>query len=89
MGFADAGFATAWANDFDADACRTFAWKFGEGETRRLSCRECAAIQTFPVDVEFTGNPESRYRQVGNAVPPRLARAVAAAVRQTLEDHHV
>jgi DNA (cytosine-5)-methyltransferase 1 len=40
---------------------------------RRLSPRECAAIQTFPEDWRFCGNLASRYRQIGNAVPPRLA----------------
>lgn len=44
---------------------------------RRMSCRELATVQSFPVDYEFAGNNSSIYRQIGNAVPPLLAYAVA------------
>jgi len=44
---------------------------------RRMSCRELAAIQSFPLDYAFAGNRSSVYRQVANAVPPLLAFAVA------------
>jgi DNA (cytosine-5)-methyltransferase 1 len=40
---------------------------------RRLSWRECAAIQTFPNDFEPVGKVESKFTQIGNAVPPKLA----------------
>lgn len=40
------------------------------GNQRRLSVRESAVIQTFPLDFEFVGAMTSCYRQVGNAVPP-------------------
>lgn len=46
--------------------------------TRRMTGRELATVQSFPVDFEFCGNLSSVYRQIGNAVPPMLARAVAA-----------
>jgi len=36
---------------------------------RRMSVRESACIQTFPLDFEFIGSMGSMYRQVGNAVP--------------------
>lgn len=39
---------------------------------RRLSVRESAWVQTFPLDFEFVGALNSMYRQVGNAVPVRL-----------------
>ena len=52
-------------------------WEFGEGETRRLSWIEAAAIQTFPYGMEFCGNLTSKYKQIGNAVPCRLAKSVA------------
>ena len=45
---------------------------------RRMSCRELAAIQSFPLDFAFSGNNSSVYRQIGNAVPPLLGCAVAA-----------
>ena len=53
------------------------AWEFGDGETRRLSWREAALVQTFPAGLEFAGDLRSRYRQVGNAVPCALAERVA------------
>lgn len=44
---------------------------------RRMSCRELATIQSFPLNYEFVGNNSSVYRQIGNAVPPLLGYAVA------------
>jgi DNA (cytosine-5)-methyltransferase 1 len=41
-------------------------------ELRCLSVLECAAAQSFPPHVRFTGRPRSQYQQVGNAVPPLL-----------------
>jgi DNA (cytosine-5)-methyltransferase 1 len=47
---------------------------------RRLCPRECAAIQTFPAQWTFAGKRADQYRQIGNAVPPKLAEAVANAL---------
>lgn len=47
---------------------------------RCLSVREAACLQSFPEGYEFLGSVESQYRQVGNAVPPMLAKAVAEAI---------
>lgn len=59
--------------------------EFGKGGvTRRLSYRECALLQTFPADMEFVGSLTSKYKQVGNAVPPKLAEWVAEAVKAKL-----
>lgn len=44
---------------------------------RRMSGRELAAVQSFPLNYEFCGPLSSVYRQIGNAVPPLLAYAVA------------
>lgn len=44
---------------------------------RRMSCRELATVQSFPLDYEFQGNRSSVYRQIGNAVPVLLGYAVA------------
>ncbi len=44
---------------------------------RRMSVRELASTQSFPLDFEFIGTNSSAYRQIGNAVPPRLAIAIA------------
>ena len=43
---------------------------------RRFSPKECAALQSFPNEWVFAGNRLSTYRQIGNAVPPLLARAI-------------
>jgi DNA (cytosine-5)-methyltransferase 1 len=51
---------------------------------RRLTVEEAAALQAFPRDWKFHGRQSSRYRQIGNAVPPRLAAAVAAQVMADL-----
>ena len=60
-------------------------WEFGTGgPTRRISWREAAAIQTFPRDMRFYGNLTSLYKQVGNAVPCRLAEVIAGHLREVL-----
>lgn len=47
---------------------------------RRLTVAEVAALQNFPTDHPWQGTQTSRYRQVGNAVPPALAEAVGRAI---------
>lgn len=44
---------------------------------RRMSVRELAITQSFPNDFIFEGTNSSAYRQIGNAVPPKLAHAIA------------
>lgn len=46
---------------------------------RPVSVRECAALQGFPDDWFFSGSMSAQYRQIGNAVPVPLAKAVAEA----------
>ena len=53
-------------------------------ESRRLSCRELALLQAFPLDFEFSGSMTSVYRQIGNAVPSLMAKAVAAVICEAL-----
>lgn len=63
-------------------------WEFGKvGVTRRFSWQEAAAIQTFPKDMVFEGDLTSKYKQIGNAVPVKLAEAVAKDVKQILDKH--
>lgn len=50
---------------------------------RRLSVRECARIQTFPDHFRFIYHDVcDGYKMVGNAVPPRLGRAIAESIRE-------
>lgn len=51
---------------------------------RRLSVEECALVQTFPRDMTFSGARSSQYKQVGDAVPPDLAFAVARSLYSQL-----
>jgi DNA (cytosine-5)-methyltransferase 1 len=51
---------------------------------RRLTVEEAAAIQTFPPGWSFAGTQSAQFRQIGNAVPPRLAYHVARSVADTL-----
>jgi DNA (cytosine-5)-methyltransferase 1 len=52
-------------------------------EDRLLTLRECARLQTFPDTFVFAGSAASRMRQIGNAIPPMLARAVAEHIART------
>ena len=47
---------------------------------RRLTIKECMRIQTFPDQYHFAGRKSTVYRQIGNAVPCKLAEAVARTV---------
>ena len=69
---------TLWPGSPDMVKIDKDLWEFGNGgETRRLSWREAAAIQTFPPSLEFQGNLTSVYKQIGNAVPVKLAEIIA------------
>lgn len=48
---------------------------------RPLTIREAARIQTFPDDFEFSGNASQKIQQIGNAIPPILARIFAEHIR--------
>lgn len=52
---------------------------------RRLTLAECAILQDFPEEYPFQGSIGSRYRQIGNAVPPRLAEVVGGALLAAAE----
>lgn len=53
-------------------------------QARTFTVREAARIQSFPDDFFFEGSRTDQYKQVGNAVPPKLARACAKALRDFL-----
>lgn len=50
-------------------------------EDRPLTIRESARIQTFPDDFIFCGNASQKIQQIGNAIPPLLARIFAEHIR--------
>jgi len=52
---------------------------------RRLSVRECAIIQTFPDDFIFTGSLGNMYKQIGNAVPVKLAEKIAKEIKKSIQ----
>ena len=51
---------------------------------RRLSARECAILQTFPLGYDFTGSLNKMYTQIGNAVPVKLAKEIASGISQAI-----
>lgn len=62
-------------------------WVFGSsGKTRRFSWQEAAVIQTFPKEMEFEGNLASKYKQIGNAVPVKLAQMIAMDIKELLDN---
>jgi len=53
-------------------------------QNRLISMREAARLQSFPDQHRFKGSLSSRYKQIGNAVPPLLARSLGKKVRRGL-----
>jgi len=57
---------------------------FKVGSIRKLTERECARIQSFPDTYEFVGGKIKMYKQIGNAVPPNMAKAVAKSIKRII-----
>ncbi|MBQ5970299.1 MAG: DNA cytosine methyltransferase [Clostridia bacterium] len=53
---------------------------------RAISIREAARLQTFPDSFVFYGSKDKQYQQVGNAVPPIMAKAIAEELAKTISE---
>jgi DNA (cytosine-5)-methyltransferase 1 len=60
-------------------------WYIHPRQSRTLTVREAARLQTFPDEFRFDGPPSAAFRQIGNAVPPRLGFVMGRAIRQSLD----
>ena len=54
---------------------------------RAITVREAARIQSFPDTFRFVGNKGSQMKQVGNAVPPLLAAAIAEVIMKDIKEN--
>ncbi|RXG84482.1 DNA cytosine methyltransferase [Bradyrhizobium zhanjiangense] len=59
---------------------------YDSAQARTISVREAARLQSFPDGFVFAGTMNPAFRQIGNAVPPLLSKALAAAIRAQLDD---
>jgi DNA-methyltransferase (dcm) len=57
-------------------------------QDRVMSNREAARFQSFPDDFIFQGSKASQYKQIGNAVPPLLARMVSSLIKPYLDSYN-
>lgn len=62
-------------------------FKEAPSRLRRITVKEAARIQTFPENYIFCGNKGAHYTQIGNAVPCKMAEAVARAVVKYLTEY--
>ena len=55
-------------------------------QCRSITVREAARLQSFDDDFDFIGNRGNAYQMIGNAVPPKLAKAIGNAIFELLEE---
>jgi len=55
------------------------------GHLRRLTVEEAACLQGFPLGMVFAGSQCTKFRQIGNSVPPALGEVVGRTLRMVLE----
>jgi len=61
---------------------------YDDSQARTISVREAARLQSFPDGFIFCGTMNPAFRQIGNAVPPLLARAVARSIKKQILGSH-
>jgi DNA (cytosine-5)-methyltransferase 1 len=59
---------------------------FHYSQNRALTVRELATLQTFPLDFVFKGSTISQQQQVGNSVPPILAKEIALTIKKMMKN---
>lgn len=59
---------------------------FHYSQNRALTVRELATLQTFPINFVFKGSTISQQQQVGNSVPPVLAKEIALTIKKMIEN---
>src|SRR5580698_3901844 len=57
---------------------------YDSDQARTISVREAARLQSFPDGFTFHGTMNPAFRQIGNAVPPLMAKAIAVQIFKTL-----
>lgn len=73
--------ASQWVEEYhESLVCNGEVAEDVPSRLRRISVQEAAVIQSFPKDMPWHGSQCSRYRQIGNAVPPKMAYEVAKSV---------
>jgi len=77
-------------NNWDApsDTITATGPEIHPNKERRMSVRECALIQTFPLDFVFEGSLGNMYKQIGNAVPVLLANKIAEGIKEELDKYY-
>ncbi|MBE1533212.1 DNA cytosine methyltransferase [Actinomadura algeriensis] len=73
----------AYSRSITAHIAKDGYWYIHPAQPRTLTVREAARIQTFPDSFRFAGTRSDAFRQIGNAVPPRLGYAAASALLPT------
>ena len=63
--------------------------KLEDGTRKRLNVRDAARLQSFPDYFNFVGSKTSQMNQIGNAVPPLLAKALANSIKECLENKQI
>ncbi|GAY78697.1 DNA-cytosine methyltransferase [Sporolactobacillus inulinus] len=58
-------------------------------QPRTLTPYEAAIIQSFPKDYSFSGGRNAQYRQIGNAVPPRMAKAIGETILKMVKENNI